>query len=59
MSGSGAEAGVKGGQLMVGSRVAKRWWDQDGLDLEGMRTAVHEAERTEGEEEKDGDRLNR
>ena len=28
-----------------GSRVAKRWWEQDGLDLEGMQTAVQEAER--------------
>ena len=37
-----------------GSRVANRWWEQDGLDLEGMRTTAREAERTEGEEETDG-----
>ena len=29
-----------------GSRVAKRWWEQDGLDLEEMRTAAWEAEHT-------------
>ena len=28
--------------------MAKRWWEQDGLDLEGMRTAAREAEQTEG-----------
>ena len=27
------------------------WWEQEGLDLEGMRIESHEAERTEGEEE--------
>ena len=37
-----------------GSRVAKRWWGQDILDLEGMRTAAWEAERKEGEEDTDG-----
>ena len=37
-----------------GSRMAKRWWEQDGLDLEGMWTAAWEAERTEGGEETDG-----
>ena len=31
----------------------KRWWEQDGLDVEGMRTEAWEAERTEGEEETD------
>ena len=35
------------------SRVAKRWWDQDVLDLEGMWTAAHEAEHTEWGEDKD------
>ena len=30
-----------------GSRVAKRWWQKNGLDLEGMRTADREAESTE------------
>ena len=28
-----------------GSRVAKWWWEQDGLYLEGMRTSDQEAER--------------
>ena len=23
----------------LGSRVANRWWDHDGLDVEGMRKA--------------------
>ena len=40
-------------KLSPGSRVAIWWWEQKGLDLEGMRTAAHEAERTEGEEETD------
>ena len=34
-------------------RVSKRWLDQDGLDLEGMRMEDQEAVRTEGEEETD------
>ena len=33
--------------------MAKRWWEQDGLDLEGMRMAAPEAEQTEGGEETD------
>ena len=37
-----------------GSRVVKRWWEQGGLDLDGMRMADQEAERTEGAEETDG-----
>ena len=37
-----------------GPRVEMRWWKQEGLDLEGMRTAALEAERTEGGEETDG-----
>ena len=37
-----------------GPRVSKCWWKQDGLDVEGMRTAAWEAERTEGEEALDG-----
>ena len=32
----------------TGSRVSKRWWDQDRLDLEGMRTEDWEAELREG-----------
>ena len=35
----------------TGSKVAKKWLDQDVLDVDGMRTASWEAERTEGEEE--------
>ena len=31
-----------------GSRVAKQWWEQDSLDLEGMRTEAWGAEWTEG-----------
>ena len=37
-----------------GPRAETRWWDQEGLDLEGMRTAAWEAEQSEGEEETDG-----
>ena len=36
-----------------GPRVATLWWEQEGLDLEGMRTAAREAEQTEGEGEMD------
>ena len=32
-----------------GSRVAYRWWEQEGFDLEGIRTAAREAEQDEGE----------
>ena len=34
----------------LGLRLAKRWWEQDGIDLEGVRTAAREAERIEEEE---------
>ena len=34
-----------------GTRVEMRWWEQEGLDLEGMQTAAQEAEHTEGGEE--------
>ena len=34
-----------------GPRLSNRWWKQNGVDAEGMRTADWEAERTEGEEE--------
>ena len=37
-----------------GARATNRWWEQDGLYLEGMQTADKEAERTEGEEDMDG-----
>ena len=36
-----------------GPRVETRWWEQEGLDLEGMRAASQEAEQTEGAEETD------
>ena len=32
-------------------RIYKRWWEQDGVDMEGRREAAQEAERTELEEE--------
>ena len=31
-----------------GPRVAMRWWEQERLDLEGMRTAARKAEGTVG-----------
>ena len=37
-----------------GPRVTMWWWEQEGLDLEGMRTAAWEEEQTEGKEEMDG-----
>ena len=37
-----------------GSRVARRWREQDGLYLEVMSTEAREAERTEEEEKTDG-----
>ena len=36
-----------------GPRVKMRWWEQEGLDLEGMRTEAREKEQTEEEEETD------
>ena len=35
----------------LGPRVSMWWWENEGLDLEGMRIEAHKAERTEGEEE--------
>ena len=32
----------------LGSRVFNWWWEQEGLDLEGMWTADQEAEHEEG-----------
>ena len=32
-----------------GPRVSKWWWENDGVDVEGMWTATREAERIEGE----------
>ena len=37
-----------------GPRVEMGWWEQKGLDLEGMRTAAQEADQTEGGEDMDG-----
>ena len=34
-----------------GPRVTMQWWEQEGLSLEGIRTASQEAERTEGRKE--------
>ena len=31
-------------------RVEMRWWEQEGLDLEGMRTAARETKEAEGKE---------
>ena len=42
----------------TGSLVAKWWWEQEGLDLEGMRMAAWEVEREEEEEETDGTAMN-
>ena len=35
-----------------GTRVAMWWWEQEGLDLEGVRTAAQEMEQTKGAEER-------
>ena len=37
-----------------GPIVTMQWWEQEGLDLEGMRTSAWGAERTEWEENTDG-----
>ena len=37
-----------------GPRVAMRWWEQEGMYLEGMQTASREADQMEGEEDTDG-----
>ena len=39
----------------TGSKVAKKWLDQDVLDVEEMQTASWDAEWTEGEEEAETD----
>ena len=36
-----------------GPRVTMRWWEQEGLNLEGMRVVALEDEWTEGGEETD------
>ena len=28
---------------LPGTRVSKQWWEQEGLDLEGVRMVAHEA----------------
>ena len=35
----------------LGSKLATRWQDKDGLDLEGMQPKDREAEQTKREEE--------
>ena len=37
-----------------GPRVVMQWWEQEGMDLEGMRAADQEVEQTEGAEYMDG-----
>ena len=37
----------------TGSRMKNQWWDQEVMDVEGMRTVDREAEQTE-EEDTDG-----
>ena len=37
-----------------GLRVPKWWWEQDGSDVGGIRTAARKAEWMEAEEETDG-----
>ena len=37
-----------------GPWVSRRWWEQDRLDVEGMRTADWRSEMTEGGEDIDG-----
>ena len=37
-----------------GPRVFNWWWEQGGLNLEGIQTADQEEEQAEGEEETDG-----
>ena len=41
-------------QRRPGTRVVMKWWEQEDLDLEGMRTASREAEQTEGVEDREG-----
>ena len=41
-------------KLRTGSSSTNRWWDQDGLYVEGLGTEVWEAERMEREEETEG-----
>ena len=36
-----------------GPRLSKRRWEQDGMDVEEMRTACWEVELTEGEDDTD------
>ena len=40
-------------ERIPGPWVSRQWWEQDRVDVEGMRTADQEAERREGEEETD------
>ena len=38
--------------------VTMRWWEQEGMGLEGIRKADREADRTEGEDETGGTATN-
>ena len=31
--------------------MVKRWWEHEGMDFQGMRSAAQEAEKTEEKEE--------
>ena len=42
------------GEQKLGSSVAKWWWEQERLDVEGMRTVDREVEHMERGEETDG-----
>ena len=37
----------------LGPRISKRWWEQDGVDVEGMLMVYREAEQIKGEKEMD------
>ena len=37
---------VFGGGAETKARISNQWWDQEGVDVEGMQTSAWEAERT-------------
>ena len=37
-------------ERILGAWVSRRWWDQDGVNVEGIKTAAWEVERTYGRE---------
>ena len=36
-------------EWITGPRMSKWWWEQDGVDVEGIQTAAWDAEHIEGE----------